>query len=233
MKSLAQETGARAYFPSDVLELAGIYSSIADELASQYALGYTAKNPRLDGSYRRVIVRVAEKPGVRTRTRNGYFSARSQERVGLSSRRDRLAGGGARHSLDSPPCLSTPVARWGGRDSLRPRLAHLPSDTGAFVLPRWFSVASVCQMPGHLRRCGVRCGPCVDAIGGPGKSIARHVGEMAMACRRGGRSDVGDRDARGSRSVVSLECHARSCRLSARRHRRVRGRERAGYATLR
>ncbi len=77
MKSLAQETGARSYFANDVTELAAIYSSIADELASQYALGYTSKNPRMDGSYRRVIVRVTG-PGARTRTRNGYLSARTR-----------------------------------------------------------------------------------------------------------------------------------------------------------
>jgi VWFA-related protein len=78
MKSLAQETGARAYFPAEASELAGIYSSIAEELASQYALGYTSKNRRVDGSYRRVIVRVTVNPGVRTRTRNGYLSALSK-----------------------------------------------------------------------------------------------------------------------------------------------------------
>jgi VWFA-related protein len=77
MKALAQETGARAYFPADVAELPGIYSSIAEELASQYALGYTSKNTRMDGRYRRVIVQVTVKPGIRTRTRNGYLSARS------------------------------------------------------------------------------------------------------------------------------------------------------------
>ena len=78
MKALAQETGAKAYFPSDISELEGVYSSIAQELANQYALGYTSKNPKRDGAYRRVIVRVTVKPGVRTRTRNGYLSARSR-----------------------------------------------------------------------------------------------------------------------------------------------------------
>ena len=78
MKALAQETGAKAYFTADVTELAGIYSSIADELASQYALGYTSKNSRTDGGYRRVIVQVTVKPGVRTRTRNGYLWARNK-----------------------------------------------------------------------------------------------------------------------------------------------------------
>lgn len=76
MKALAQETGARAFFPTDIAELAGVYASIAEELATQYALGYASKNPKRDGAYRRVIVQVTDKPGVRTRTRAGYLSAR-------------------------------------------------------------------------------------------------------------------------------------------------------------
>ena len=77
MKALAQETGARSFFPNDISELAGVYSVIADELASQYALGYTSKNPKRDGGYRRVIVRVTDRPGIQTRTRAGYMSARA------------------------------------------------------------------------------------------------------------------------------------------------------------
>jgi Ca-activated chloride channel family protein len=81
MKALAQETGARSFFPTRIDELAGVYGMIADELANQYAIGYTSKNPRRDGSFRRVIVRVAERPEVKTRTRSGYVSARL-DRVG-------------------------------------------------------------------------------------------------------------------------------------------------------
>ena len=77
MKQLAQETGAKAFFPTDITDLAGVYSSIAQELASQYALGYMSKNAKKDGAYRRVIVRVNE-PNVRTRTRNGYLAARNR-----------------------------------------------------------------------------------------------------------------------------------------------------------
>lgn len=82
MKSLAQETGARSFFPTNITELAGIYSSIAEELATQYAIGYTSKNPKRDGGYRRVVVRIADHPGARTRTRNGYQGARP-ERVAI------------------------------------------------------------------------------------------------------------------------------------------------------
>jgi len=71
MKSLAQETGGRAFFPLEMRDLAGVYASIADELASQYSLGYVSTNTRHDGGYRRISVHVAL-PGSRTRTRLGY-----------------------------------------------------------------------------------------------------------------------------------------------------------------
>jgi len=77
MKALAQETGARSFFPTDVSELSGVYSAIAEELATQYALGYSSKNPKIDGAYRRVIVRVTDRPGAQTRTRAGYLAARA------------------------------------------------------------------------------------------------------------------------------------------------------------
>jgi Ca-activated chloride channel family protein len=72
MKSLAQETGAQAFFPLQVGELKGIYASIAQELASQYSLAYSPANPRSDGRYRRIVVRVASRPELQLRTRSGY-----------------------------------------------------------------------------------------------------------------------------------------------------------------
>ena len=78
MKALAQETGARSFFPTELGELSGVYAAIAEELATQYAIGYSSKNPRMDGSYRRVVVQIADKPGVRTRTRAGYTAPRAQ-----------------------------------------------------------------------------------------------------------------------------------------------------------
>jgi Ca-activated chloride channel family protein len=78
MRSLAQETGARSFFPTEITELSGVYGLIADELASHYALGYISKNPKRDGAFRRLIVRVTDRPGVQTRTRSGYLSARAE-----------------------------------------------------------------------------------------------------------------------------------------------------------
>jgi Ca-activated chloride channel family protein len=78
MKALAQETGARSFFPTEIEELAGVYGVIATELANQYAIGYSPKNPNRDGAFRRVVVRVADRPDVRTRTRSGYLAARTR-----------------------------------------------------------------------------------------------------------------------------------------------------------
>jgi len=72
MKSLAQETGAQSFFPLDVSELKGIYGNIAQELASQYAMAYSPANSRPDGRYRRIVVRVTDRPELQLRTRTGY-----------------------------------------------------------------------------------------------------------------------------------------------------------------
>ena len=77
MRTLAQETGGRAFFPAKVEDLNGVYSQIADELASQYTLGYSSKNTRRDGAYRRIVVQVA-RPGVTPRAKRGYYAPTSR-----------------------------------------------------------------------------------------------------------------------------------------------------------
>jgi Ca-activated chloride channel homolog len=73
LRQFAQETGARSFFPSQLSELAGVYGQISDELSSQYTVGYTSRNPKRDGSWRRVIVRV-NRPNLTSRTKLGYFA---------------------------------------------------------------------------------------------------------------------------------------------------------------
>ncbi len=77
MKSLAQETGGRAFFPDDIRQLAAVYGSIARELSNQYAIGYASSNPRRDGTYRRVSVQVTTPAGLTARTRTGYQPGRA------------------------------------------------------------------------------------------------------------------------------------------------------------
>jgi VWFA-related protein len=73
MRTLAQETGGRAFFPAKIEDLEGVYAQIADELASQYTLGYTSANPRRDGAWRRIVVQVS-RPNITPRTKKGYYA---------------------------------------------------------------------------------------------------------------------------------------------------------------
>jgi Ca-activated chloride channel family protein len=72
MRTLAQETGAQAFFPVQIFELKSIYASIGEELSSQYSLAYSPANTRVDGRFRRITVRVDKHPELRLRTRTGY-----------------------------------------------------------------------------------------------------------------------------------------------------------------
>jgi Ca-activated chloride channel family protein len=73
LRQLSQETGGRAFFPTQVTDLNAIYAQISDELSSQYTVGYMSKNPKRDGAWRRVVVRV-NRPSMSARTKQGYFA---------------------------------------------------------------------------------------------------------------------------------------------------------------
>jgi Ca-activated chloride channel homolog len=75
MKTLSRETGGRSFFPLQLPDLDGVYGEIANELSNQYSLGYAPKNPKRDGGFRKVMVRVLSRADARPRTRTGYFAA--------------------------------------------------------------------------------------------------------------------------------------------------------------
>jgi len=77
LRTLARETGGRSFFPMKVEDLAGVYAQIADELASQYTIGYISHNLKRDGSWRRLAVQVA-RPNLTPRTKNGYYAPTSR-----------------------------------------------------------------------------------------------------------------------------------------------------------
>ena len=77
LRQLSQETGGRVFFPTSVSELPKIYEQISEELASQYAIGYSSKNPMKNGAWRRIEVRV-NRPGLVARTRRGYYGPTAQ-----------------------------------------------------------------------------------------------------------------------------------------------------------
>ena len=83
LRQLTNDTGGRAFFPADVKTLATVYGQIYDELSSQYTIGYTSKNPRRDGAWRRLVVRVA-RPNVQARTKQGYFAPLARRPIAQS-----------------------------------------------------------------------------------------------------------------------------------------------------
>jgi Ca-activated chloride channel homolog len=73
LRQFSQETGGRSFFPNQINDLSTVYGQIADELSSQYTVGYTSRNPKRDGSWRRLVVRV-NRPNLTARTKQGYFA---------------------------------------------------------------------------------------------------------------------------------------------------------------
>ncbi len=72
LRELAQQTGGRVFFAHAANELAGIYGQISDELSSQYMIGYSSRNPKRDGAWRRIVVRTNQ-PNTTARTKQGYY----------------------------------------------------------------------------------------------------------------------------------------------------------------
>ena len=73
LRQLAYETGGRAVFPNRIEDLAEVYAQIAEELSSQYTIGYVSDNQRRDGNWRRIVVQVGRQ-NMLTRTKQGYYA---------------------------------------------------------------------------------------------------------------------------------------------------------------
>jgi Ca-activated chloride channel family protein len=73
---LSRETGGQVYFPNSLSELDSVYGRIAEELRTQYNLGYISSNKRRDGKWRRIVVRTPVREDVQVRHKIGYFAPR-------------------------------------------------------------------------------------------------------------------------------------------------------------
>ncbi len=75
LRRLANQSGGRAFFPTEMRQLPSIYGEIREDLASQYALAYASSNGRRDGLWRRVTVQMQQRE-LAARTKPGYFASR-------------------------------------------------------------------------------------------------------------------------------------------------------------
>jgi Ca-activated chloride channel family protein len=79
LASLAQESGGNVFFPTSLSELDAVYDRIAEELRTQYIIGYISSNKKRDGKWRRVVVRVPAREGLAIRHKLGYFGPRQAQ----------------------------------------------------------------------------------------------------------------------------------------------------------
>ncbi len=71
---LARDSGGQVYFPNSLSELDAVYARIAEELRTQYSVGYVSNNARRDGRWRRIVVRAQRRPDVQIRHKLGYYA---------------------------------------------------------------------------------------------------------------------------------------------------------------
>jgi VWFA-related protein len=77
MKKLTAETGGRVIEVGNKREkLKQAFDQIAQELRSQYNIGYVPTNSKLDGSFRRVEIRAK---GYKIQSRNGYYAVAREQ----------------------------------------------------------------------------------------------------------------------------------------------------------
>jgi len=72
--TLTRDTGGEVHFLKALSQLKGVYDRFAEELRSQYSLGYISTNARRDGRWRGIVVRVLNHAGVQVRHKPGYYA---------------------------------------------------------------------------------------------------------------------------------------------------------------
>lgn len=133
LKIMADHTGGRYVLDTDAV-LPGI-DRIFEEESSYYLVGYEALNPRNDGRFRKIEVKV-NRPGVSVRSRSGYWAAEPNAVVA------RERSGGTLGTFDFEPELSgltgpPGVALRATAVTVAPRAASKEADVVVALSVRW------------------------------------------------------------------------------------------------
>ncbi|HLF83877.1 MAG TPA: VWA domain-containing protein [Blastocatellia bacterium] len=81
LEKLAQATGTKAHFPTDVEQCKAAMKEIAREVSQQYSVGYYPANTARDGKWRKIQVKVGEagKKAFVARARAGYYAPKGDD----------------------------------------------------------------------------------------------------------------------------------------------------------
>jgi Ca-activated chloride channel family protein len=75
LRTLSEQTGGTAFFPSSLDEVQAIASGIARDIRSQYVIGYRSSNPHTPGVYHSIRVQaLGGSASLRVATRTGYYT---------------------------------------------------------------------------------------------------------------------------------------------------------------
>ncbi|MGA2373899.1 MAG: VWA domain-containing protein [Candidatus Sulfotelmatobacter sp.] len=75
LRTLSEQTGGTAFFPSTLDEIQSIASGIARDIRSQYVIDYRSSNPQAPGVYHTIQVQALDgSTRLRVETRAGYYS---------------------------------------------------------------------------------------------------------------------------------------------------------------
>jgi VWFA-related protein len=89
LRTIAERTGGRAFFPKKEDDLQAAFEQIEQELRSQYLVTYTSSNKKRDGAYRKMSIEIVNpelrKEQLKLMYRPGYFAKGSSKSAASSS----------------------------------------------------------------------------------------------------------------------------------------------------
>ncbi|MBS1859019.1 MAG: VWA domain-containing protein [Acidobacteria bacterium] len=78
LRALSEATGGESFFPKDVADVDKIAHQVARDIRSQYTIEYSPSNTAMDGTFRRIEIKVNAPGNLRVRTRSGYYATPDQ-----------------------------------------------------------------------------------------------------------------------------------------------------------
>ena len=78
LERMANETGGRLFEVSKKQDVAAIYTQIAEELRSQYRLGYTPDSATASDGYHQVDLEISKQKNLFVQTRDGYYTGKER-----------------------------------------------------------------------------------------------------------------------------------------------------------
>jgi Ca-activated chloride channel family protein len=78
LKALAEATGGEAFFPKELGDVDKVAHQVARDIRNQYTIEYTPSNTAMDGTFRRIEIKVNAPGNLRVRSRSGYYATQDQ-----------------------------------------------------------------------------------------------------------------------------------------------------------